>query len=240
MSKQWYLLILWALVATGYANETPHRVYFEENEKIELALSPSAYNKVFIANEKITNFHFVNGDFVIADTNDMDEFIPQDDGSIYIVPLSDKKPILYLTTNKGHHVAVEVKLAEGSGQVVGLAYGHASAPKIKPVSDKLSPDERALKALVEGKMPAGFNPVNNVKPEVFPLANQVALKLIRAYANNGVQATIYQVQNKGNAPLAITPQMFAKPGTRALTLSGERLNPQQSVYVYTLMEINHA
>ena len=240
MFKSWPLIIMWLLSITVYANESPQIVPFQENEKIELSLSPSAYNKIFIANEKITNFHFVNGDFVIADTNDMDEFIPQDDGSIYIVPLTDKKPIVYLTTNKGHHVALEVNLRDGSGQVVKLAFGKLSTPKVKPVTIKKSVNEIVLKALVEGKVPVGFHLDDTVQSDSYALPKQIELKMIRSFSSKGQVALIYQAQNQSNVPISITPEFFSNRGTKALTLSANRLNPHESLYIYTLRETNHA
>ena len=235
MPKKLLMIAMCLCVFSAQANVSPITVNFKENEKVSLKLSGASYNKILINNEKITDFYYVDGDFIVADTNDLDEFVPKDDGSIYIVPQSDKKSVIYLTTNRGHHVALEVDLDDKSGQIVALEYGRFATP-ITAKNSKAQPSKakEILRALVSNKL-QGASVSNQAKEQRI---NDIAFKLIKSYQKDNYKALVFEAKNVGQKTIKISPALFSEKNTKAISLENEVLEPNQSTYVYSVIGDN--
>ena len=239
--RKTFIMAMFSLCAfNALANELPRKIHFNENEKLKLSLSTTSYNKIFINNEKITDFYFVDGDFIVADVNDMDEFMPKDDGSIYVVPQSEKHPVIYLSTSKGHHVALEVSLNEQSGQVVSLEYGYPKALQIKPAK-KVPEAQAILKDVITNKVSYLKEGFIGKQEKAGKVNGEISTRLMKLYQAGKYHARVYAVKNVSRKTVKITPQQFSEKNTKALTIEEDILKPNQTTWVYSVTgEESHA
>lgn len=103
----------------------------------------------------------------------------------------------------------------------------------------MTPAEQLIKAIAEGRMPVGFKGGEVAKAKIEQWDNGVNLKMIRAYQNQNTSALVYLATNASNKPIEVTPKEFSRLKAKAISLSEERLNPGQSMYVYAIKEESH-
>lgn len=218
-----------------FSNTAPEQIKFNENDRVSLSLSPLSYNKIYIEGEKITEFDYVEGDFLISDVDEDGEFIPRDDGAIYIIPQTDKTPVIYITTNKGHHASIEARLNEASGKTVSLKYQAKRTTIVKKEPVKKTAAEQVVKQIVEGKIPQGFSG-GFVKTKPFHFDSNISMKLVRSYKGQGLNARVFQAINTSKKELALSPELFLDDTTKAVVLSQSKLSPSQSMYVYSVIK----
>ena len=236
MVKYFTLILTFLLTIQCHSNQVPEQLNFHENDRIKIDLSPFSYNKVYVKGEEITDVYFVEGEFNYFQDDYIEDKKTKDDGAIYIVPLTMTSPIIYLTTNKGHHFSLQVMAKGEEGKTISFNYRYPKRRAVKKQTQRHATEaETLLKQIVSGHLPNGFTG-GSVRDRGFSFDNAIHMKLVKFYKGDSYKAYVYQATNKSKKPVKVNPEQFSDKETKAIVVSESQLKPKQSMYVYTIIE----
>ncbi|HAU4159295.1 TPA: type-F conjugative transfer system secretin TraK [Legionella pneumophila] len=228
-------LAIWiglALPGTTIASITPFVLSFSEGEQFNLTVSGFNFNRIFIEGEKITQLSYPEGAFVIDKSELQDPDIKE--GSVYLRPLFETPVTVFLTTDKGHHLSLNLKPDEGLGKTLRfVAKAQTKMNYIKPtIHDETEVDE-IMAAMKEGQTPKEFHEKHPVS-RPFYVKKDIKVLLVKQYKGERMTGYVYRLENKSNHEIALSAEMFSAHLAQSLSLSDEVLAPQKVAYLYGL------
>lgn len=213
--------------------EAQTRLNVEENETIELTLSRTDFNRLFVEGDKITTLRFPEGNLSVE--NDKD-------GSVYLDVKDDKPFTLFVTTQRGSHFSATIKADDMTGQTIGLIASNSNSAKLKrtvmPMATKTSP-ENELVALVSSvekeEQKTGFKAQRpNLKS--VQIKPNLTSKLIYTLSNAQKMGQKFEIKNTGRKPVSFEDKWFKDKDTKALLVKDRVVYPNETITVVRIEE----
>ncbi len=213
--------------------EAQTKLSVTENDTIELTLSFTDFNRLYVEGDKITTVRFPDGDLKVE--NDKD-------GSVYLEVRESKPFTLFVTTECGTHFSAIIKTAEMTGQTIGLmavnpdSSNHketlmSKAPKIAPENELValvsSVDKEEQRPGFKAQRP-GLKPVQ-IKPGL-------TSKLVYTLSNAQKMGQKFQIKNTGKRPVSFDEKWFKDKDTKALLVKERVIYPNQTITVVRIEE----
>ena len=211
-------LLLISFVFSGAlgASIPPSVLAFDEGEQFNLTVSGINFNRIFIEGEKITKLSYPEKTFVV-DKSEMEQ--PDiKEGSIYLKPVLELPVTLFLTTDKGHHVSLNLKPDEGIGKTLRLVAKTQTKMKFMraTVSDVTEVDE-VMAAMKAGETPKDFN-AEHTFSRPFYVKKDIKVLLEKHYKGARMTGYVYRLENKSNHEIALSTEfIFASLGSITCT-----------------------
>ncbi|ERH42685.1 hypothetical protein N751_16510 [Legionella pneumophila str. Leg01/11] len=213
--------------------EAQTRLNVEENETIELTLSHSDFNRLFVEGDKITTLRYPEGTLRVE--NDKD-------GSVYLEVREEKPFTLFVTTERGTHFSALIKASEMTGQTIGLMAANPNNVKPKGTASstatKANP-ENELVALVSSvekeEQKAGFKAQRpNLKS--VQIKPNLTSKLVYTLSNAQKMGQKFEIKNTGKKPVSFDDKWFKDKDTKALLVKDKVVYPNETITVVRIEE----
>lgn len=209
------------------------RLNVEENETIELTLSHTDFNRLFVEGDKITTLRFPDGDLRVE--NDKD-------GSVYLEVREEKPFTLFVTTERGTHFSATIKASEMTGQTIGLMAVNSNSAKLKgtvmPQAAKISP-ENELIALVSSvekeEQKTGFKAQRPSLKSV-QIKPNLTSTLVYTLSNAKKMGQKFEIKNTGRKPVPFDDKWFKDKDTKALLVKDKVIYPNETITVVRIEE----
>jgi len=209
------------------------RLSVEENETIELTLSRTDFNRMFVEGDKITTLRFPDGDLRVE--NDKD-------GSVYLEVREDKPFTLFVTTKRGTHFSALIKASEMTGQTIGLMAANPNSAKPKGTASST-----ATKANPENELVALVSSVEKEEQKTGFKAQRPNLKsvqikpnltstLIYTLSNAQKMGQKFEIKNTGKKPVSFDDTWFKDKDTKALLVKDKVVYPNETITVVRIEE----
>ncbi|MGL6029915.1 MAG: type-F conjugative transfer system secretin TraK [Legionella sp.] len=205
----------------------------EENETIELNLSSTDFNRLFVTGDKITKLRFPEGNLTVE--NDKD-------GSIYLDVKENKPFTLFVTTQSGAHFSATIKTGEMTGQTIGLMAAHSksSTPaRVFSAKSHKNNSEQELVALVSSvekeEQKAGFK---SQRPSIKPvlIKSNVTSTLVYTLSDAKKMGQKFEIKNTGRRPVTFDDKWFKDSDTKALLVKERVIYPNETITVVRIEE----
>lgn len=216
----------------GEGSSTPSILKFQEGEQFKIALSRVDFNRIYVEGEKIVELSFPEGSFMVDKSEQESDEL--DDGSVLIKPVFDLPLTAFFVTDKGHHFSLKVHASDESASTLRLL--SKVTPKlnfIKKNTDDVVLVEDALSAMKAGESPKNFSTVA-VIPSPFYVKKDIKVMLEKQYKGSLLSGYVYRLENKSKHEIALTTNLFSHKKAEMLSLSDEKLKPNQVAYLYGL------
>lgn len=205
----------------------------EENETIELNLSRTDFNRLFVEGDKITKIRFPEGNLSVE--NDKD-------GSIYLDVKEEKPFTLFVTTQSGSHFSATIKTGEMTGQTIGLLAVNSQSSKSKVMlTSKIAQKnpENELIALVSSvekeEQKSGFK---SQRPSLKPvlLKSNLTSTLVYTLSDSKKMGQKFEIKNTGRKPVTFDDKWFKDNDTKALLVKQRVVYPNETITVVRIEE----
>ena len=209
------------------------RLNVEENETLELTLSRTDFNRLFVEGDKITTLRFPEGDLRVQ--NDQD-------GSVYLEVREATPFTLFVTTEGGTHFSAVIKASEMPGQTVGLLSVHSTSAKLKgvalPKAVQLTA-EKELVALVSSvekeEQKTGFK-VQRPHLKSVQIKPNLISTLVYTLSNAQTMGQKFEIKNTGRKPVSFEDKWFKDKDTKALLVNERVVYPNETITVVRVEE----
>jgi type-F conjugative transfer system secretin TraK len=159
-------------------------------------------------------------------------------GAFFIRPTPDyqtKSFTLFIATEKNHNYVLHLTPKEQWGDTIVLK-PHASkkcqAFTLRNSTSSPKPVITFMEHMIKGDIPPNYV-IHNVTHLHYHQENQeLTVKLLRLYADERHQGTLYHVTNHTRKTLLLTEKAFYRPGDRAISLSQFVVPPGDHAYLY--------
>lgn len=213
--------------------EAQTSLHVAENETIELTLSRTDFNRLFVEGDKITTLRFPEGDLSVE--NDQD-------GSVYLEVKDDKPFTLFVTTQRGRHFSATIKAFDMTGQTIGLKATDAkNAQSKETVRHKAAPinPENALVALITSvekeEQKTGFKAQRpNLKS--VQIKPNLTSTLVYTLSNAQKMGQKFEIKNTGRTPVSFDDRWFKDKDTKALLVRKRMIYPNETITVVRIEE----
>lgn len=217
------------------------KVSIEDNKDIILNLSQNNYNRIFIENDRIAEAVFPESAMGLQKD--------ETDGSLYVMPSSDKPFTLFFSTDTGRHFSVTVQGEEALGKTFELvmptiavkaapANVASKSPKKQQPAKQIPADtfnSKAPLALVD-HMSANKPLTGYTVKKQFGIAErwQQGLSLFpRArWQGKDYLGEVIELYNGSSKPLKLAEDWFDDGRVRAMMLTGKTIEPKGRVMLY--------
>lgn len=221
------ILSLLALASIAAAGEVPEVTKFSEGEALHVSLSKLNFNRIFIEGESIIKVSYLKNAFLVE--KDRNE---EQDGSIYLKPLSALPLTLFIVTNENHHLSLTVSANLELGKTIALVSKESKGFNYRKAKEEENARESdVLAELMEGRAPTGFTE-EAVQSKPFNFHHQFKLTLMKQYRSDDKTAYVYQVENKTKNVLELTPKLFENNKLLNLELTQSEIKPNEIAYFY--------
>lgn len=203
-----------------------------ENETIELTLSRTDFNRLFVEGDKITSLRFPEG--YLSVENDKD-------GSVYLDVKDDRVFTLFVTTQKGIHFSALIKVDDTTGQTIGFL---PTTPKLASINNVskfsfLAKPENELIALVNSvekeEQKPGFNAQKlNQKP--VQIKPGLTSRLVYTLADAKKMGQKFKITNLTHKPIPFEDKWFKDKDTKALLVKERIVYPNETITVVRVEE----
>lgn len=223
--------IVWTSCVSIVEAQTKLRV--EENETIELRLSRTDFNRLFVEGDKITTLRFPEGNLGVE--NDKD-------GSVYLNVKDDKPFTLFITTERGTHFSATINTGEMMGQTIGFL-----AANTNPVNDKEIRISKTQKVTHENELVALIASVEKEEQKTGFKAQRPDLKsvqikpsltstLVYTLSNAQQMGQKFKIKNTGKKPVSFDDKWFKDKDTKALLVKERVVYPNETITVVRIEE----
>lgn len=204
-----------------------------ENETIELTLSRTDFNRLFVEGDKITALRFPEG--YLSVENDKD-------GSVYLDVKDDRAFTLFVTTQSGTHFSALIKAADTAGQTIGFM---PTTPKLATLKTTPKPSvlvktpENELVALVhsvekEESKPGFLAQKPNHKP--IQIKPGLSSRLVYTLGNAQKMGQKFKITNTTKKPVLFEDKWFKDKDTKALLVKERVVYPNETITVVRIEE----
>lgn len=201
---------------------SPSGISFSNNQQVNVRLSNTNPNKIIIDGELITKIDGMEGAYQESQT---------DSGALILSPLSGQNFTVFIQTQNGASLSLNVTPEPGPGRTVTLV--PRELPFIENEDAKSweenQPYVDTLKAIalnaVIGKAPPDFIdfPVSRAAEYNPPV--RVTLRPERQFIGSNLRVVRYRMHNPSSISVPLQERQFFVPGVRAVTLSTRQLYP---------------
>jgi len=218
-------------VAASAANRDAKSVYFANEDQLPVTLSSTNPNKIIVEGELITNIYGPGNAYEERNT---------DDGALMIALNSAATFTLYVQTDRGSSVSLNVTAVSGPGRTYELI--PRSLPKIDNEDAKAWEESQPYvdtlmsiaQAVVNGDVPPDFveYPVSRAAAYAPPIGLQFFAE--KQWIGSHLRVTRYRMKNLSNLSMAFKERQFYVPGVRGISLSTQSLFPGGQGYVWVI------
>ena len=219
-----YSLLMVSLpITTALGNPIP----FQNNQTVAVTFSATNYNRLIIKDDKIVEAYFPE--------KSLDMKRDGEDGSVYVL-LDKKDPFtVFLTTEKGRHLAVTVQSEEGLGKTIELLPPPLNHPIMQPIANKSKPLlnewDQLITQMEKQALPPTFS-VNHASRAIQRLGNGLIMTKIQSWIGNGVESECFELYNSGRDIIHLSKQWFQTNDIKAMKLAESTLAPHEKVLLY--------
>lgn len=213
-------------LASGTSN-----ISFVDNQRIPVTLSDTNINRIVVSNDQITNI-LCPSDYCTSTHNPGDE-----SGAAYIKLLTTTPFTIFLATNAGHHVSLQVTPKSANGKTLVLNPAGAS-----PVANKWERESSYRKLLVtlikdmmDNKVPDGYGYTtisNSDKQKIFHGLGTMQMKGV--WTGDHLIGTEYVFKNESGKTLTIPDSAFYHHGIRLVAQTSQSVSPGEYNVVYEI------
>ena len=197
--------------------------YFKDNTDINIKLSHSNYNRIFVQNDKITKAYFPEDSLIIK--ND-------EDGSLYVVPRTEMQFTIFLTTQKGHHLSATISSSDALGETIEfIPYKEEVKPE-RAIQSK--PDDSAnllLKSMQQKKSLPGFFKKRHFG-KVKRLSKNITAIPKATYKSAKLKGDVIEIYNSGKHTVILQESFFKTKATKAIYIDNLSLKPGHRSCLY--------
>lgn len=226
-----YLPLVTLLFTANVFAVAPTQLNFNDGETKSVTLSDTNINRIQVQNDLITHVQCPQG-FCTAN-----QYPDDQSGSVYLSVNAGPSFSLYLDTQSGRHLSLQVNRRSLSGQTI-LLIPNSPAETVKAWESSTPYDDlliTLMKGMISGELPDGYA-VENINQSIksTTLDGQVSFTLVQKFAGDQLQGMHYSMQNLTKKPLTLSPQAFYKPGIRAVAVVQQTLQPNSVGDVYLI------
>lgn len=221
-----------SLVSASEGSSIPSIIKFQEGGQFKISLSRIDFNRIYVEGEKIVELSFPEGSFMVDKSEQESDEL--DDGAVLIKPVFELPLTAFFVTDKGHHFSLIVNASDEEASTIRLLSKVESKLNfIKKNTDDVALVEEALSAMKAGVVPEYFSSVP-VIPSPFYVKKGIKVTLEKQYKGNALTGYVYRLENKSKNEMALTTNLFSHKKAELLSLSDEKLKPNQIAYLYGL------
>lgn len=233
MSNKIGLTVILSLVmGCAYASE-PTQLNFNNGESRQVTLSDNNINHILVQNDPIVHIQCPQG---LCTANQY-----QDDsaGSVYLSVSAGKQFTLFIDTQSGRHVSLQVTPKDMAGQTIELIPLSPSA--VIKTWETSTPYDQLLISLMKGMMtgttPDGYSIRNFNQPvSTKTLDDQASFTLVQQFYGDQLIGMHYLMKNLTKKPLTIPSQAFYEPGVRAVAIADQTIQAGSETDVYLIRD----
>ncbi|QKJ89309.1 conjugal transfer pilus assembly protein TraK (plasmid) [Paramixta manurensis] len=209
----------------------PAGTTFENNAHLKAQMSNTSPNKVIIDGELITGVTGPDGAYTKDNTAD---------GALLITPLTGQDFTIFLETDGGVSVSIDVSPKPGNGRTLHLV--PADVP-LKPNPDaklweESQPFQKTLvsvaRTVVNGDVPDSYVDLKATRGPAYNPPAGLLLTPERQLAGSHLRVMRYRMRNAGYITRSLSEKQFWQKGVRAVMLSTRTLYANGEGYVWVI------
>lgn len=225
------VLMATGLFTGGLRAASPAAIPFENDAAFSVTLSNTSPNKVVIDGELITS--------ISGPTGAYDKEVT-DDGALILSPLVGQNFTMFLHTERGSSLSLNVKPQPGSGRT--LRFAPVSPPTRQNDEAKAWEEgqtyEKTLvtlsRAVVNGQVPDEYQEYPVSRMPAYSPASPVHLTPERQFVGSHLRVVRFRMNNPGYITLSLHERDFWQRGVRAVMLSQSELYAAGQGYVWVV------
>jgi conjugal transfer pilus assembly protein TraK len=212
-------------------------IAIKDNSDKQVTLSQNNINRLFIENDKVSDFKFPKGRMQVIGGKGAIE----DDGSVYITDVSEKPFTLFVTSQNGHHFSLTVHGEEGLGKTLSLIPETPAIPAAKKWEQKNAYEKtlsNLMTSLIHGDVPDGYGVQMKTFSKPILWGKSIQLKPVKVFQGDRLMAEVFYVENRTKQNIFLKESFFTK-GTLAVSLSSHELKPLSKVSLYVIRGVKN-
>jgi len=203
-----------------------------DNKTVEAKISAKELTRIFVDGDRIVQVRGVEGAYTLNKDNSQ--------GAIYIQPTPAYRARafnIFITTEQGHTYPLFLLPLDVPSETIRLkpiTAANAAAEHWETNSSYEQTLVDLITAMVNRARPEGFAVVDVSK--VLPSQTGVLKVYLKtAYLGKRLRGEILHIFNKSNSTVHLAERQFYTANTRALALFDQDIAPQQSTYLYRVV-----
>jgi conjugal transfer pilus assembly protein TraK len=230
--RKWYLLVMIFFILSGIAEALQVKP-IQDNKTVLVKIASKEQSRIFVKGDRILVVRGLDGAYDLKKDDDL--------GDIYIQPspyYQHKIFNLFITTEQGRTFSLLASPLDIPAETIEL----------KPLSPSLTLAKRwetnspyaetmvnLISAMVNHANPDGYAVIHFGKIKPKKLNNCLTMQLLTMYRGDHLQGEIWKVKNKSQKSVYVTPRIFYQDNVRALSLSDEKLLPEDETFLYRVV-----
>lgn len=220
------------LLSTSLFASNPAAISFSDNQAIPVTLSDTNINRLVVSNDQITNI-LCPTDYCTSTHNPSDQ-----SGAAYIKLLTTQPFTLFVATNSGHQVSLQVTPKATSGET--LVLNPTSSNTVAKKWEKESSYRKVLISLIKNMMDNqvpdgyGYTPINTSDAEsIFHGMGTMQVKAV--WTGNYLVGMEYIFRNKTSKKITVPDSAFYRPGVRLVAQTSQSVSANGDDVVYEIL-----
>ena len=195
----------------------------DEKHPLEAVFSSSSHNRISVEGGAVEK--------VFADSALFSVSIDSGTGNAFVNVLRaiEKPATLTVVTSAGPVQDLLIASSDGPSEQVVLQEQEEIDPAVYGGGVSHAPTVELLNQILEGKIPFGYGQREAPEGAALKLPEPMEAKLLKAFEGPFESIDVYELENRGEAPVVVSPDALKKEGVSWVFLNGHELARGQRI-----------